>query len=145
MDRRRFLEVLGAVGVLAGGARLLPPLLARELQLPDEIDLSDHLSPGDLAVYGRPSGRTFEFFASYDGTSGPIVTPELRRFDGTTLLRFDMAPDSFVRWSATRDEEIYGPIKISMPEGVSGYVIGTDNLGRIVMANKDGVVPLVPS
>lgn len=151
MDRRSFLTLLGAVGVLTGAPKwLLDPImrekLAPGLALPDDDDVSQWLEPTDLAVYGRE--QTFEFMAAHMGEMGsaPAVVDMLRLPEdgGGTILSFRLAAGGVVRWVAAPDEQIYGPVRIVAPELVQAHVIGTDSHGRIVAASKDGVVPLRP-
>ncbi len=151
MHRRSFLTLLGAVGVLTGAPKwLLDPImrekLAPNLDLPADDDVSQWLEPTDLAVYGRQ--QTFEFCAAHNGdtNSGRAVVKMLRLPEdgGGTILEFPLLPGGFVRWVAGYGEEIYGPVRIVSPEIIQAHVIGTDSLGRIVMASKNGVIPMRP-
>ncbi len=153
MDRRSFLTLLGAVGVLTGAPKwLLDPImrdkLAPGLDLPDDDDVSPWLAPTDLAVLGRLTAQTFEFAAAHTGdmASGPAFVEMLRLPEdgGRKILSFALAPGGFLRWRAYPGEEIYGPVRIVVPEFVQAHVIGTDSQGRLVSASKDCVISLRP-
>lgn len=141
MDRRQFIELLSAVGVLAGANRFLPPFLVRKLDMPDLVpDLSEHLTPNDLAVFGRE--RTFRLGLDYR-LGDELVYPRLERPDGFRLLQFVMQPGGSLEWFANSEQEMfYGPVKIVLPPGVNGWVMGTDRFGREVYADRNGVTPL---
>jgi hypothetical protein len=155
MDRRSFLTLLGAVGVLTPNLgwlldprqrqQLIPDFkqIEREARL-DDTDVSAYLKPRDIGVWGRAS--VFDFFASHNGGPGdPPGIVQLARFEqdgGGALLNLAMGPGGIVRWVAAPGEEIYGPVRIILPEFVTAYVIGEDRWGRKVCATKDGVMPL---
>lgn len=155
MDRRAFLALLGAVGVLTGAPSWLrdprtSAALAPGIALPEDDDVSAWLAPTDLAVHGRQ--RTFEFWATNDAPYKPgrawdygdLLLKRLPEDGGATLMSFRLAPGGILRWAAAPGQEILGPVRFVAPEFVRLHVTGTDALGRIVMASKDGIVPLYP-
>jgi hypothetical protein len=149
MDRRSFLKVLGTVGVLTGAPGWLTDLSVARLfgleELPPDDDLSPFLAPRDLAVYGR--GLTHDLFASNNSENVATValTRPLSGWRPDVLLQFQVAPGGIVRWNAAPGQEIHGPVRIVMPEGIQGYVTGTDMTGRLVIASRDwGVIPADP-
>lgn len=147
MDRRTFLTVLGAVGVLNGtptwlrdrdfAAKILPSGIA----IPDDDDVSPWLGRSDMAVYGRE--QTVKFEVTNTSLSEP-ANVSLERFDNheIALMTFYIAPGGALEWRAYPDHPIVGPVKIVMPPHVSAAITGTDSLGRLVYATKDRVVPL---
>lgn len=155
MDRRSFLQLLGAVGVLTGAPKwLLGPqdiakALAPGLDLTgyEDDDVSEWLDPYDLAVQSRPTGRTVE--ASWYNTSTQLPAQvQLRRLPedgGGIIMQWLLSPQSTLTWRAYRGEEIYGPIKIVSPSDVMASVVGTNSEGRLVMASKNGIIPFNPN
>jgi hypothetical protein len=146
MDRRTFLHVLATVGVLTGAPSWLrdPRMLERFgiVNPPLDDDVSEWLEPTDLAVYGRD--KTFDLIAANESNETGYVY--LARpgadYQRQTLLSFTMPPGGFLRWSAEMGEEIYGPVRIVAPEFFKVSVYGTDSRGRIVCADKNGLIPL---
>lgn len=135
MDRRHFLELLGAVGALVGGAKFVPTALARDLNLATNVNYDEWLPAPNLAVQGRES-KLLEV-AFINNTTG-IVVPELTTFDGKPLLQLLVAPQGAVKWVASSGFEFIGPVQIVLPQGVSGFITGTDRLGRVVRASNTG-------
>jgi hypothetical protein len=151
MDRRRFLGLLGATGLVAV-SRKFWDLSAGGVYLPD-TDVWDEgddelLDNSDLFIYNPPTfgpNRTFDISA-FNNSRSEIARVYLTRPDGSVLLDLSHGPGGTVRWVAYPGCEIVGPIRIVSPAHVYMHVLGTNPAGQLVSAAKTGsdvaVVPM---